>query len=259
MSDWFKDKVAVITGGAGGIGHAVARQLLHAGSKVAIVDRDRTALNRVVEELASDNDSLIAIPADVSRKEDVERYVAMTVETFGGIDMFHNNAGISGELGPLLDLSVEGFHQVFDVNVLGVLLGMQAVGRVMLGEARGNIVNTGSVTAVRSAKDHALYGATKAAVQRLTQHAAVEWGPSGIRVNAISPGPIETPLFRSSLARPHLTAEEIDRLADQQAANRPLGRGGTPEEAANLVLWLLGPQSSFVTGAIYTIDGGITA
>jgi 3-oxoacyl-[acyl-carrier protein] reductase len=257
MTDWFKKKVGIVTGGAGGLGQAVAAQLLEAGAKVAIVDRDQEALDRALKRLNSD--SVIGLKADVSRKEDVEAYVSATLKTFGQIDLFHNNAGVSGALGPLIDFTVEGYRQVFDINVLGVLLGMQAVARAMLERGGGAIVNTGSVTAVRSAKDSGLYGATKAAVQRLTQHAAVEWGPKGIRVNAISPGPIDTALFRRSFVAPNLTQEESDRLAMQQAANRPLGRAATPEEAANVVVWLLGPQSSMVTGSIYTIDGGVTA
>lgn len=257
MDDWFKGKTAIVTGGAGGIGQAVARQLLEAGANVAIVDRDQAALDRAASDFGSDR--LIALAADVTKEADVAAYVEATVSRFGGIDLFHNNAGIATDGTPVLDFTIAGYRRLFDVNVLGVLLGMQAVGRVMIAQGKGSIVNTGSVTAQRSAKDHGLYGATKAAVHRLTQHAAVELGPKGVRVNAIAPGPVDTPLFRAGFKADGRSQDEADRLASAAAANRPIGRASTPDEAADLVMFLLGNRSKTITGAIYMIDGGVTA
>lgn len=257
MDQGFKGQTAVVTGGAGGIGQAVAADLLAGGANVVIVDRDGAALERAGAALGSDR--LLAVAADVTNKEDVAGYVARTLSRFGAIDLFHNNAGIATDGTTLLDFTVDGYRRLFDVNVLGVLLGLQAVGRVMIEQGKGSIVNTGSVTAFRSAAGYALYGATKAAVHRLTQHAAVELGPRGVRVNAIAPGPVDTPLFRGGFQAEGRSQEEADRLAMQAAANRPIGRASTPGEAAELVTFLLGNRSRTITGAIYTIDGGVTA
>lgn len=257
MDSYFRNKTAVVTGGASGIGKAVARQLLHFGANVVIVDQNNNALDQALSEF--NTPAVIGITANVTRKSDVERYVATTVEKFGGIDLFHNNAGIIGPTGPIIDFNVEDFQRVFEINVLGVLLGMQAVVRHMISRGiGGSIVNTGSAVGTRSVKDHGVYGASKAAVLRLTQQAAGELGPFGIRVNAIAPGSVDTPLLRNSFRTGGLSGPEADRLVDAQLANRPLARATLPEDVANLVLWLFGPQSSMITGAINIIDGGVT-
>jgi NAD(P)-dependent dehydrogenase (short-subunit alcohol dehydrogenase family) len=256
MDSSFKNKTAIVTGGASGIGKAVVTQLLRAGANVAIVDRDIRALDQVVSEFKTP--AVIGVVADVTRKSDVERYVATTVEKFGGIDLFHNNAGIIGPTGPVIDFKLEDFQQVFEINVLGVLLGLQAVARHMIHRGfGGSIVNTGSAVGTRSVKDHGIYGASKAAVLRLTQQAAGELGRYGIRVNAIAPGSVDTPLLRNSFKTNDRSGQEADRLVDAQLANRPLARATQPVDVANLVVWLLGSQSSMITGAINIIDGGV--
>lgn len=249
-------KVAVITGGSGGIGKVVAQRFLQEGAKVVVVDLMQDALDEVVNELKP-NGEIIAVQADVTKEEEVKRYVDKAVEAFGTIDVFFNNAGIEGKVQPIVEVSLEDFEKVQHVNVRGVFLGLKHVLPVMTANGGGSIINTSSVAGLGGTPGVAPYVTSKHAVIGLTKVAALEAASSNIRVNSIHPSPVNTRMMRSLEAG--FAPGNEGAAKEQFAQGIPLGRYGEASDISNLVLFLASDESAFISGAQYRIDGGMAA
>lgn len=248
-------KVAIVTGGARGIGAAVAARLCDEGARVAVVDLDGSAADRVVASLP--DGAAVAVEADVTSEAGVDHYVGRALEVFGRIDLFHNNAGIEGRLAPIVDLDAEEFEAVMAVNVRGVFLGLRAVLRQLSAQGTGGaIVNTSSVAGLSGAVAMAPYVTSKHAVIGLTRCAAVEGGPLGVRVNGVLPGATATDML-DRIERGMGVAPDIVRSRFE--AMTPLGRYAEASEVAAVVAWLLSDEASYVSGGMYTVDGALSA
>lgn len=249
-----KDKVAVITGAAGGIGKATAKLFVEEGAKVVLVDLHRQSLEDVVKELELAPEQYLLVEADVSKEDEVANYVKEAKDKFGRIDIFFNNAGIEGKVYPIVEQPAENIDNVLNVNVKGVFYGLKYVMREMMEQQSGSIINTSSVGGWIGSPGMAPYVASKHAVIGITKSAALEAVEFGVRVNAVSPGPIETRMMRSIEEGQAPGQAEAAKEAVKAAV--PMKRYGTPEEVAQLVLFLASDRSSYVTGAVYLIDGG---
>jgi NAD(P)-dependent dehydrogenase (short-subunit alcohol dehydrogenase family) len=240
------ERVALITGGASGIGLATARQMLKAGWKVAIADRDETTLAPARKELGSAKDVLFAA-LDVTDEKATESVVTQVAETLGGLDGVVNSAGIAADV-PTLDMPVDLFRKIMDVNVVGTFIVARAAARRMKDKGGGAIVNLASISGVRGSKGRSAYGSSKGAVCVLTQVMANDLARFGIRVNAVAPGPVDTPMVQKL----HSAQDRV-----LWARYLPMRRYGTPQEIANVIEFLLdGTKSSYVTGEIVAVDGG---
>lgn len=199
----------------------------------------------------------LSVEADVTRRADVERYVAAAKERFGGIDAFFNNAGILGPVSPLVEYPEDDFDRVIAVNLKGVWLGLRTVGPIMMARGSGAIVNTASIAGLRSAANLVAYAASKHGVVGLTRTAAAEFARRGVRVNAVCPAPIDTAM--AAELEQHWGRGDAATFRKRMSATIPLGRYGTPEEVAALVAFLLSDEASYLNGGIYTVDGGSMA
>ncbi|MGR3654770.1 SDR family NAD(P)-dependent oxidoreductase [Paracoccus sp. (in: a-proteobacteria)] len=251
-----KDEIALITGGAAGIGLETARLFLSEGARLALVDLDDDDLSDAARDLGSPDD-LLTIAADVSSVEDCKRYVAQTVETFGRIDVFFNNAGIEGKVAPLVDQEIEDFDRVMAVNVRGAFLGLQHVLPVMMGQKSGSVINMSSIAGLKGSLNVAPYITSKHAVVGLTRAAAIEAAGHNVRVNSVHPSPVNTRMMRS--LEDGFNPGHGDEVKQQLAETIPLGRYGESLDIANLVLFLATDESAFITGAQYPVDGGMAA
>lgn len=239
-------RVAIVTGAASGIGAATCRRLLDEGCKVAAVDIAGDALARTHAGHAS----LLPIVADVSREEDCDRIVRETVAAFGGVDLFVNNAGVIGPRLPITEMPVEEFDRVHAVNIRGAFMALRAVLRQMQAQGRGGaVVNVSSVGGLSAQPFSCAYGSSKRALIGLSGTAAQENGPHGIRVNAICPGSVDTPMLAPALSRSANRETIFETL--------PLRRAANPSEIAAFIAYLLSDQASYLTGGAYPIDGGL--
>lgn len=251
-----KDKIALITGGAAGIGLETARLFVKEGARVALVDLREEDLKKAAESLGAAAD-VLTVAADVSSPDDAARYVRETVERFGRIDIFFNNAGIEGKVAPLTEQKIEDFDRVIAVNVRGSFLGLQHVLRVMMEQKSGSIINTSSIAGLKGSPDLAPYITSKHAVVGLTRAAAVEAARANVRVNSIHPSPVNTRMMRS--LEDGFSPGHGAEVKAQLASSIPLGRYGESADIANLVLFLASDESAFITGAQYPVDGGMAA
>jgi NAD(P)-dependent dehydrogenase (short-subunit alcohol dehydrogenase family) len=253
----FHGKVALITGGGNGIGRAAALGFSSRGAKVVVVDQDQAAGEATVGIVRQQGAEAFFVAADVTKSADVQNYVKLALEKYGSIDCFHNNAGIEGSLGLTHQSDEDMFDRVMAVNVKGVFLGLRHVLPVMIKQASGAVVNTASVAGLVASPGMPAYVASKHAVIGLTKTAAGEVARSGVRVNAVCPGPIDTRMIHSLEAM--LSPDDPNSVASRYQGNIPIGRYGTAEEVANLVIFLSSSLASNITGAQYVVDGGRTA
>jgi NAD(P)-dependent dehydrogenase (short-subunit alcohol dehydrogenase family) len=249
-------KVAIVTGGASGIGRAVAERLLAEGSSVVLVDVDADGVEAARAEL--DEERLLGVAADVSSAAETDAYFSAALERFGRIDGLHANAGIAKPGPTIAETAPTDFDRMLAVNLRGVFLAIRLMLRTLDRHGtRGSIVTTSSVLGVKGFAGSGSYCASKAGVIALTQTAALEAGPSGHRVNAVLPGPIATPMARRIEAS--IPPEDREHFLADLLAPVPLGRFGSVEEVAAVVAWLLSDESSYVTGALFSVDGGQAA
>jgi NAD(P)-dependent dehydrogenase (short-subunit alcohol dehydrogenase family) len=249
-------RVAVVTGAAGVIGTATMRLLAERGARLVAVDRREQDLEAAIKDLPASAQAL-AVAADVTDEDEVAGYVRAAVDKFGAIDAFYNNAGIEGDIKPITEYSLETFRRVLDVNVVGVFLGMKHVLPVMLEQNKGSIVNTASIAGLMGSPHIAVYSASKHAVIGLTKSAAWECTGTGVRINCVCPGLIDSRMLSTILqGRTHgNTPPPEDKILERIPARRL----GQASEVASIVAFLASDEASYVSGSAYTVDGGRTA
>jgi NAD(P)-dependent dehydrogenase (short-subunit alcohol dehydrogenase family) len=242
-------KVAIVTGGAAGLGRASAVRLAAEGARVLVVDRDADGAAATAESLPTES---AWIAGDVASEADTERYLAAALDRWGRVDLHHLNAGIPGPIAGLPDLTTAEFDQVMDINVRGMFFGVRAAFRQYRAQrGGGTIVLTASIASLRGSADLFAYHVSKHAVLGILHGAAVYGGPLGIRVNAVAPGIVPTGLFAAAATTPGGGDDMVRR-----ASTSPLRRAGTPEEIAAVVAFLLSDDSGYVTGEVVSADGG---
>ena len=244
-----ENKVAIITGAGSGIGKATAELFAREGAKVVVSDISEAHGNSAVEEIKKKGGEAFFVKADSSKPEDNEALVKQTIQKYGGLDIAVNNAGIGGPLGLTGEYPLDGWKKVVDINLSGVFYGLRYQIPAML-EKGGSIVNIASILGSTATKFSPAYVAAKHGVVGLTKAAALEYADKKIRINAVGPGYIKTPLVMNTLDKPAL---------DALVGLHPIGRLGFAEEIAELILWLASSKASFVTGGYYAADGGYLA
>lgn len=244
-------KVAIITGGGSGLGRSAALRLADEGVTIVVVDIDEEGGNETVDQVKSKGPDAMFIKANVANAEEVKNYVDKTVETYGTIDYFFNNAGISGSGGYYLDTEVDEIDKIVNINLMGALYGVRYVADVMVKNGGGSIVNTASSAGVIGQDTVVTYSATKHGIIGLTKSIVAEYAKDGLRANAIAPGPTETPMVKEFF-------ENNPKMKESAENGIPQKRLGTPEEVAELVAFLLTSSAQYINGEVIRIDGGFT-
>ncbi len=243
------NQTALVTGGSTGIGRAIAARLANDGFNVVITGRHEDSL----QEAASQNENISYVVADVTNPDEVTNTVSEVKNRHGRLDVLVNNAGVA-PIAPVGDITADHYDFIFNVNVRG-LIDTSLKALPMLRESKGQIINISSIVSDRPMPNMTVYAASKAAVTTLSKGWAKELAPEGVRVNIVSPGPIETPIF----GKLGLPQEQQDEMGAQIASMVPMGRFGTADEVASSVGYLASPAASYVTGADFSIDGGMRA
>lgn len=259
MSQDFSDKVAIVTGGAGGIGRATVEAFVRNGARVVIADVNEEQGESLAKELG---DAALFRKVDVSNAEEMQSLVDTAVEHFGGLNIMFNNAGISGAQYPrFLDDDLADFDKVIGINLYGVMCGSRSAGRYMSKNGGGVIINNASIAGILPGQALMTYRATKAAVIMFSKSLAIDLAEYGIRVNCLAPGHIRTSLTAFSI--PGMTPEQIEKVKQAISpafdSNQPLKRHGKPDDVAQTVMFLSSDHAAQITGVVLPIDGGITA
>lgn len=242
----FSGKVAFVTGAASGIGRTTAAAFAAEGARVVILDRTEDALHDTAAAIRNAGGEVVVIACDVSKPEQVEAAIARTVETFGRLDVAFNNAGVENKAAPVAEIELDEWDRILDINLRGTFVCMKHELAQMVRQGGGVVINTSSGAGVRGVAGGAAYAASKHAIIGLTKSAALDYAKSNIRVNAVLPGNIETPMMD------RFTGGDIQKAIDLE----PVGRLGKPEEIAEAVLWMSADLGAFVTGASISVDGG---
>ncbi len=247
---WFDGKVVVVTGAGRGIGRAIALAFARAGASVALASRTETELDAVADEIRSGGGIALVAPTDAADEGQMDALVERTAAELGTLDVMVNNAGVAPFLASFLETRPEGFEKHFGINFWSAVNGTRAAGRVLLEKGTGAVLNLASIDAFMVEPGLAYYGSAKAAIVNLTKSVALEWAPKGVRVNALAPGWIDTPMNQE---------ERDDPDAERQILSAiPMARWGRPEEIANAALFLCSEASAFTTGVTLVVDGGQT-
>jgi NAD(P)-dependent dehydrogenase (short-subunit alcohol dehydrogenase family) len=278
MAEQFKDKIVLVTGGAYGIGRATSLAFAREGAKAFIADYDEAGGAETVRQVKDTGGEALFVRCDISKADEVRELFQVILSTYGRLDCAFNNAGIEGEFNPLLESSEENFDRVIAVNLKGTWLCLKEEVRLMRKQKGGAIVNTASVAGIVAERGYPAYAAAKGGVIQLTRTVAIEYAATGIRINAVCPGLIRTPMMTRSLK--NLRASAMNYGAEQSPIGRwltdkivgsapvkkimvkfmqPVGRPGEPEEIAAAVLYLCSDPAKFITGQTLVLDGGMTA